>query len=220
MNTLDRICEFWPQTPTTGPSPREIPNVGREDLARLFHYLHFKAGAEIGTERGYFAETICRNNPDVQLYCIDPYRAYKGYREHKSQRKLDGFYAEAQKRLSEYQYRVDFVRRLSIEAASSLYDESLDFIYIDGNHSLLHVVQDLCYWVPKVRSGGIVAGHDYIRRAHTGYALHVVQAVYAYADSYGIDPYYVLGTKAVVEGEVRDKPRSFMWVKGMSDNHR
>lgn len=211
MTTFDKICEFWPQTPTGGVSPREIPNSGRDDLAQLFRHLDCRMGAEIGTERGLYAETICKTNPQLNLYCVDPYKAYKGYREHKSQNKLNGFFEEALARLMNYD--VTFIRKLSVEAAAGFKDNSLDFVYIDGNHSLLHVIQDLCYWVPKVRHGGIVAGHDFIRRNHTGYAMHVVQAVHAYTDSYGIKDWYVLGRKAIIEGEVRDKPRSFMWVK-------
>lgn len=211
MTTLDRIRDLWPQTPTSGISPREIPNVGRDDLAQLFHHLDFRIGVEIGTERGLYAETICKAAPWLKLYCVDPYRAYKGYREHKSQNKLNGFYDEACERLRPY--GVSFIRKPSIEATVDFRDESLDFVYIDGNHSLLHVIQDLCYWIPKVRSDGIISGHDFIRRAHTGYALHVCQAVTAYTDSYGIKDWYVLGSKAIREGEVRDKPRSFMWVK-------
>lgn len=211
MTTLDKILQFWPQTPTTGPSPREIPNVGRDNLAQLFHQLDFKMGVEVGTEYGLYAETLCKAAPQLKLYSVDPYRAYKGYREHRSQNKLNGIYEQAYERMKLYNHQ--FIRAASIEAVHGFYDDSLDFVFIDGNHSLLHVIQDLCYWIPKVRKGGIVSGHDFIRRAHTGYAMHVCQAVHAYTDSHGIKDYYVLGSKAIIEGEVRDKPRSFMWIK-------
>ena len=212
MNTLERIKQLWSQLPLTGRTlPLEIPNVGRDDLAQLFAHLDFKVGAEVGTERGLYAETLCQAVPRLKLYCVDPYRAYKGYREHTSQSKLDVFYEQAQQRLSDYD--CEFIRKPSIEASKEIGDGSLDFIFIDGNHSLLHVVQDLCYWVPKVRSGGIVTGHDFIRRDHSGYLMHVPQALYAYTQSYGIDPWYVLGSKAVRDGEVRDKPRSWLFIK-------
>lgn len=211
MTPLDKICEFWPQTPTAGPSPREIANVGRDDLAQLFHHLDFKVGVEIGTEYGLYAETICKAAPRLKLYSVDPYRAYRGYREHKSQNKLNGIYDQAMQRMMGYNH--EFIRKPSVEAAPQFADNSLDFVFIDGNHSLLHVVQDLVAWVPKVKQGGIISGHDFIRRAHTGYAMHVCQAVTAYTDSYGIKDWYVLGSKAIIEGEVRDKPRSFFWIK-------
>lgn len=211
MTTLDKIRDFWPQTPITGPSPREIAGVGRDNLAQLFHYLDFKVGVEIGTERGLYAETICKAVPALKLYSVDPYRAYKGYREHRSQNKLNGIYDEAFQRMMGYNH--EFIRKPSVEAAGMFKDESLDFIYVDANHSLLHVIQDLCAWIPKVKRDSIIAGHDFIRRAHTGYAMHVCQAVTAYTDSYGIKDYFVLGSKAIRDGEVRDKPRSFFWIK-------
>lgn len=213
-STLNKICEFWPQTPTTGPSPREVAGVGREQLAHLFDYLGYRTGAEIGTERGLYARQLLVSNPNLKLYCVDSYKAYRGYREHRSQKKLDGFYDEAQDRLAEFNNDVEFIRKPSVEASMAFADESLDFVYIDANHSLLHVVQDLVAWVPKVKRDHIIAGHDFIRRAHSGYSMHVVQAVTAYTDSYGIKDYFVLGSKAIREGEVRDRPRSFFWIKG------
>lgn len=211
MSTLDDIRHLWPQLPLTGPSPRDIPNVGRDQLAQLFADLNFTRGVEVGTQVGYYAETLCKANPQLHLTCVDPYTAYSGYREHKSQRRLNEFYEEAQRRL--HPYHVDFLRYTSTAASVNFKNNSLDFVYIDGNHALMWVVQDLQHWVPKVRKGGIVAGHDYIRRVETGYAMHVVQALYAWTDAYGVDPWFVVGRKAIVEGEIRDRPRSWFWVK-------
>lgn len=211
--TLDRILHHWPQTPTTGRSPREIPNVGRDDLATLLGQLGFTRGVEVGTERGEYAEILCQANPQLYLDCVDPYRAYRDYREHTSQPKLDALCYEATHRLRNY--NVTFVRDFSVDATHRYDDESLDFVYWDGNHSLPYVIQDLVTWTPKIRKGGIAAGHDFIRRNNRlRYQCHVVEAVHAYTQSYMIDPWYVLGTKAEIPGQKRDTIRSFMWVKG------
>jgi hypothetical protein len=71
----------------------------------------------------------------------------------------------------------------------------------------------LWYWYPKVRVGGICAGHDFIKRKNYEYGMHVIEAVTAYATAFDIKPWFLLGRKEVVEGELREKPRSFMWVK-------
>jgi tRNA(Arg) A34 adenosine deaminase TadA len=42
-------------------------------------------------------------------------------------------------------------------------EESLDFIYIDANHKYEFVLQDLKLWFPKLRKGGIFAGHDFLK---------------------------------------------------------
>lgn len=210
--TIDKIRTLWPQTPTKGRPPLEIPNVDRwHSLTQLFHDLDFKVGAEIGTERGIFAKRLCVTNPQLHLYCIDPWQAYRGYREHVNQQRLDDFYAEAQWRMAPF--GATLIRKFSTEAAAHFDDESLDFVYIDGNHSLLHVVQDFCYWVPKVRKGGIVSGHDYVQRINPSLGMHVVEAVNAYTQAYHISEWFVLGRKEVVKGELRERPRSWMWVK-------
>ena len=40
-------------------------------------------------------------------------------------------------------------------------DGFFDFVFIDANHSYEAVREDVAAWAPKVRSGGIVSGHDY-----------------------------------------------------------
>lgn len=209
--TRDSLYELWPQTPRLG-SLREIPNVGRDDLAYLFDALGFIKGVEVGTEYGEYAETLLQANPQLHLTCVDPYMAYKDYREHTSQEKLNGIYDQAQRRL--HGYRCDMFRLSSTAAAPNFEKESLDFVYLDGNHSLPYVIADLHAWTPKIRKGGIVAGHDYIRRNNRlKYQCHVVEAVSAWMECYMIEPLFVVGAKESREGEKRDAIRSFFWVK-------
>ena len=49
---------------------------------------------------------------------------------------------------------------LSTEAANHIL-EPLDLVYIDADHTEKSVREDVKFWAPKVRSGGIVCGHDY-----------------------------------------------------------
>lgn len=191
--------------------PIEIPDTNRESLARLFHVLGFQVGVEIGVERGHYSEMLCQQNPGVRLSCVDAWKAYRGYRDHVSQTKLDGFYAEAQTRLASYP-RATLVRKFSAEAAHDFADGSLDFVYIDAAHDLASVVSDLQAWGRKVRPGGIIAGHDYIK-AKLPSLMHVPQAISAWVDSYQIPRLYVLGRKAKVEGELRDDGRSWFYVQ-------
>ena len=50
----------------------------------------------------------------------------------------------------------------SLQAADLIDDASLDFVYIDGRHDYESVLADLESWWPKLRPGGIFAGHDYL----------------------------------------------------------
>lgn len=190
----------------------EIPNVGRDDLALWFAEAGYTRGVEVGTERGEYAELLCKSNPSLYLDCVDPYRAYKDYRDHVSQLKLDAMYDEANHRLRHY--KATFVRQFSVEA-SHLYDNgSLDFVYLDANHSLPYVIADLHAWVPKVRKGGVISGHDMIRRNNSlKYQCHVVEAVMAWTQCYMVQPLFIVGAKDKQVGIKRDTIRSFFWIK-------
>lgn len=58
--------------------------------------------------------------------------------------------------------RATVVRALSEEAVHLFADGSLDWVYLDSNHSFEAACQDLEAWFPKVRNGGVFAGHDYL----------------------------------------------------------
>lgn len=60
-----------------------------------------------------------------------------------------------------FQEMVSFIRQDSAEAAIHVEDESLFACYIDGLHTYDGVLRDVRAWKPKVRKGGILAGHDY-----------------------------------------------------------
>ena len=52
--------------------------------------------------------------------------------------------------------------RMDSSKASGLYDDnSLDFVFIDADHSYEKVLEDIKAWLPKIKIGGILAGHDY-----------------------------------------------------------
>lgn len=171
---------------------------GRDTLARLFT----GSGAEIGVERGVFSKMICRRNPGVRLICVDAWMAYRGYRDHISQAKLDGFYLETVVRLEPYNCKI--VRDFSVNAAAGVADESLDFVYLDANHDKQHVLEDLEAWVPKVRRGGIVAGHDYIRRKGQDHLYGVKDAVNEYCERAGVPVLFIWR---------EDKSPSWMYIK-------
>lgn len=210
-STLNYIMQKYGLAGRNG-NPIEIPNVGRNDLALLFHELGFKVGVEVGVERGHYSKVLLRSNPDLKLFCVDPWKAYSGYRDHVSQERLDGFYEETKKRLTGM--NVELVRKLSLEAVADFQDESIDFVYIDGNHSFLNTVNDLYFWSKKVRTGGVVSGHDYVHIPRKSPRdIHVVEAVDGHTSSNYIKPWFLLGTKEKVPGQIRDDSRSYMWVK-------
>ena len=63
--------------------------------------------------------------------------------------------------------------------ASVLPHQSFDFIFIDAGHEYEEAMQDIILWLPHVKPGGILAGHDYAIRMFPG----VTQAVHEFAES-------------------------------------
>jgi hypothetical protein len=79
-----------------------------------------------------------------------------------AQAQHDDAFADAQRRLERFGDRAEFWRMPSLNAAPKIEDGALDFAYIDARHDYASVLEDLAAWFPKVRAGGIFAGHDYV----------------------------------------------------------
>ena len=207
MDALEQVKEFYHLGRLPRHSPVEIPNTGREQLAELFAFLDFHCGAEIGVYQGEYSEILCKANPNIHLLAVDSWINYDDF----ALRGMGQAKAQAQARL--VGYNVDYFHMDSTEAAKRIMDDSLDFVYIDGNHDFLHVAQDLFYWTRKVRQGGIVAGHDYFQLKKPESNMHVPPVLHAFTDIYKIHPWFILGTKAIVPGEIRERHRSWFWVR-------
>lgn len=193
----------------------EIPNVNRKNMAELFGELGFKVGAEIGVEEGVFSEVLCNSIPGLKLYAIDPWKAYEGYRDHVSQSYLDSIHAATLNRLAPY--NVEVMRLFSAKAVKKFKDNSLDFVYIDANHELPHIMDDICAWEKKVRPGGIVSGHDYYASQGMYAKCQVKYAVDCYSAAFKVKSLFLIGTKEFIEGQIREQPRSWMFIKEAVD---
>ncbi len=132
-------------------------------LGRIIKSKNLKVGAEIGVAFGGNAENLLQNANITKLYGIDPYVPYKNSDINAidfNQEDFDDIYELTKQKLSKFNERFEFIRKLSVEAINHVPD-NLDFVYIDAGHSYKEVWSDLCYWFKKVRDGGIVSGDDY-----------------------------------------------------------
>jgi hypothetical protein len=121
------------------------------------------SGAEVGVYTGLFSATILRRWKGERLWLIDPWTHQPDYLDswNADDRTMARRLATARRRLKPYEGRVGWIRSRSDVAASEFAPNSLAFVYIDANHSYLHVKRDLALWFPKIRPGGLLAGHDY-----------------------------------------------------------
>lgn len=192
--------------PQTAGGPTLVPRISRKQLPHIVREMGFVRGAEIGVWKGAFSALFCIANPDLHMLCVDPWLSYPAWRDTKNEmppedaeRIMNESYTTAKSALARHNCTI--VRNFSTEAAKSVPDASLDFVYIDSNHVYDAVIEDIKAWTPKVRPGGIVSGHDY-RVFSNKPTIHVVRAVNDYTKAHGIDPWYVLSA---------DKTPSFLW---------
>jgi hypothetical protein len=176
--------------------------VTRYHLNGIYTDFGFKVGAEVGVSKGKHSRAMLAGVPQLKiegvpglkLFCVDPYIAYRKGRGEEVQNHI---YEVAQGILAPY--NAELIRKTSMDAVREFDDESLDFVYIDGNHKFDFVMMDLIFWAQKVKKGGIVALHDYCHFYWSG----VVKAVDAYTYCHDVRPWYI--TK-------ESKPTAF-WVK-------
>jgi len=115
-------------------------------LIDLINKNKFTKIAEVGVSRGFTArEVIAKCKQLERYYMIDPdpnevfeyENVFRGYKH------------------------ALFLRLKSIQAVKCIEDEELDLVFIDADHGYENVTEDIKLWLPKVRKGGILYGHDY-----------------------------------------------------------
>ena len=190
-------------------SPYEIPDVGRDDLPKFFVDMGYKVGVEIGVYKGEYSEKLCEVG--LKVIGVDPYIVYKNYRKHTQEMDYEVMYEMSKKILDSYGGKL--IKKTSMDALEDFPDESLDFVYIDANHSISYIIADIFEWNKKVRKGGCISGHDYQLLGSNPYGLrscHVRLAVDLMARILNVKNHFVLGGKF---NQRKDKWRSWLWIK-------
>lgn len=118
--------------------------------------------AEIGVAEGNFSRDMLKYWNASKVYSVDlwgkiPDQTGDGGFENDWHEKN---YQNALSLLKEFGDKSIILRGISWEMAVQVQDESLDFIHFDAGHSYECVKQDFTAWIPKVKKGGIISGHD------------------------------------------------------------
>ena len=120
-------------------------------------------GVEIGVFKGQFSKEILTKT-NMILYMVDVWRDLKDeeYLDSSNHKHHKTALQETLDNITGLEDRGIIVRATSKIASEIFTDESLDFVYIDANHAYDFVKEDIEYWYPKLKKGGILSGHDYI----------------------------------------------------------
>lgn len=158
---------------------------------QLLHLLP-KRGivAEIGTAKGAFAAAILQNADPAALHLIDPWvhhaqgaytRDFSNVEDDEQEKRYRDVLKQFEAEIADG--RVIVHRQTSGEAAASFADGALDWVYVDGLHSLDGVRADLAAYSGKLKPDGFMLGHDYTNNPvaqHQGFG--VVEAVNQFVD--------------------------------------
>jgi predicted O-methyltransferase YrrM len=120
--------------------------------------------AEIGCWEGEGSTQVFLSTmPETgKLLCVDTWRGSPNVRQHQEviahENVLNSFMTKVEATRGSIEVQ-SFVSS-SVSAASLIRDKSLDLVFIDADHGYDAVRQDILAWMPKVKSGGIICGHD------------------------------------------------------------
>lgn len=132
---------------------------------------NFDTLVEVGVWKGHSISYLAKTNPGKSIYAVDSFD--ESYQEQYNNTLTSTNTREL----------IEDIQGYSWECADKFEDSGVDFVFIDADHSYDAVVKDINAWYPKVRAGGILAGHDYYPGTFEG----VVKAVNEFTQSKGYE---------------------------------
>jgi hypothetical protein len=137
----------------------------RMDLwVKLLRAARVRSVLEVGVWKGDFAKQILQECESIErYYMIDPWANLPDWNKPLNVKSelFEGAYAEAIQKTAFASAKIVVLRGRTKEVIDSIPDESLDFAYIDGDHTLRGITIDLIKVLPKIKEGGFIGGDDF-----------------------------------------------------------
>ena len=118
-------------------------------------------GVEVGVKEGENLFFIMDHCPNLKMVGVDAWErqlSEKDGEDYKSWN-MDGLYEGVLKKAENYE-NLEIIKNFSVEASECFADKSLDFVFIDAQHTYDSLTKDIRAWEPKVKEGGMLFGHD------------------------------------------------------------
>ena len=144
--------------------PAEVNQPRESYWAEMIALNGFRVVAEIGVWRGQFARHLLRHCEGIRrYYMIDAWRKLPNWNKpyNVEQAEFDAVHEEAMAATAFAGEKRVVLRGTTLEVIDGIEDGSVDFVYVDGDHTLRGVAIDLMKAWEKVREGGVVAGDDF-----------------------------------------------------------
>ena len=143
-----------------------IPTFGyRAELGSILEAEGLTDGVELGVQSGGFAHKLLTKWRSCRRYVlVDLWGHQQNYADaaNVNDAKQEAIFQQMQTTLRPWEQKIQICRNYTLECVHRYPDRSFDFVYVDARHDFKAVLEDLQAWWPKVRQGGIFAGHDYI----------------------------------------------------------
>jgi hypothetical protein len=119
-------------------------------------------GVEVGVCLAHTTEAYAKGIKNLKkLYAVDNYPTFVDWDGSDwNKDRQDLMKKAAQEKMLAYKDKVEIHHVPSEEFVKTIEDESLDFVFIDGDHSFEAALKDFQNYYPKVKTGGIFGGHD------------------------------------------------------------
>ena len=117
-----------------------------------------EVGCWKGRSSSYLAVEIANSGKKIDFYCVD---TWEGSIKHEGMDELSDLYdifIANMKPVEKYYFPLKIS---SLGAVNKFEDKSLDFVFLDASHEYEDVKNDIKRWLPKIKLGGIISGHDY-----------------------------------------------------------
>jgi hypothetical protein len=147
-------------------------------------------GYEIGVANGEYSAWLLEHWNGERLVSVDAWSVDTDEvpsEQRVTQKELDNAFETTRARLAPYGSRSEIWRAESTHAAERVAPASADFVYIDARHDYDAVSADIAAWLPRVRPGGLLAGHDYYDGERGGTRYGVKRAVEEACASRGLE---------------------------------
>lgn len=133
-------------------------------LSKLISRYGAIRGAELGVFRGDTFFYLLERHPGLVITGVDTWlpgdkdndqgaRSYSTF-------PLESFYEGIVKDMQAYKNRATLIRKTTNDASENIPDGSLDFVFIDADHTYEGVKADINHWYSKIKPGGFISGHD------------------------------------------------------------